>query len=75
MSRDVEGIFGDIGNLSVGHFLGILPPVGKIVSHIPFIGFIPGFGGPHEEKGIAFEVKINGPLVDPGSMKDFHWVR
>ncbi len=73
--QKLGGALGPLGNLSIGRFLGIFPPLSKIVGVVPGVGFIPGFGGPHGGKGLAFEVKIQGPAEDPASIKDFHWVK
>ncbi len=74
MDREIGGILGPLGDVSVGRFLGIFPPLREIISHIPGIGFIPGFGGPRT-KGVAFEVKIVGPMLDPGSVQNFQWTQ
>lgn len=75
MDREIGGVLGPLGKLSFGHFLGILPPLRKIIGFIPGLGFVPGFGGPGGEKGIAFEVKVNGPATDPGAIQDFKWAQ
>lgn len=73
MDREIGGVLGPLGRLSFGRFLGIFPPLRKVISFVPGIGFIPGFGGPRSEKGVAFEVKIEGLVLDPGSVQDFKW--
>jgi hypothetical protein len=75
MDRDIGGVLGQFGQLSIGRFLGLFPPLRTLISHIPGLGFIPGFGGPKGHKGVAFEVKLDGLVLDPGSVQQFHWVR
>jgi hypothetical protein len=75
MDREIGGVLGPLGDVSVGRIFGIIPPLRHIISHIPGIGFIPGFGGPRGGKGVAFEVKVLGPAIDPGSIQDFRWVQ
>jgi hypothetical protein len=75
MSRDISGVLGPLGQFSIGRLLGLIPPLRTLIGHIPGIGFVPGFGGPRGHKGVAFEVRIEGPALDPGSIKDFHWVQ
>ncbi len=75
MDREIGGVLGPLGNLSIGRIIGLLPPLRKILNRIPGLGFVPGFGGPTDADGLTFEVKLEGPPVDPGSIKDFKWVR
>jgi hypothetical protein len=75
MDREIGGVLGPLGKLSVGRLFGMLPPLRKIIGMIPGIGFVPGFGGPRGAEGVAFEVKLEGPVLDPGSVQDFRWVQ
>ncbi len=75
MEREVGGIFGAVGKLSIGRFLGFIPPLRKIISFIPGFGFVPGFGGPNTGKGVSFKVDILGPVLDPSSIKGFQWLQ
>lgn len=75
MDREIGGILGPLGDLSVSRFLGIIPPLRVLISHIPGLGFVPGFGGPRADKGVAFEVRMDGPVLDPGSIQGFKWIK
>lgn len=75
MDRDIGGRLGPLGQFSVGRVLSVIPGLRAIIGNIPGLGFVPGFGGPKGEKGVAFKVHILGPMVDPGSVQDFKWIR
>ncbi len=72
LDQEIAGVLGPLGNLSIGRFIGMIPPLRALINHIPGLGFVPGFGGPRE-KGLAFDADILGPLVDPGSVQHFKW--
>ncbi|MBX2861163.1 MAG: AsmA-like C-terminal region-containing protein [Vampirovibrio sp.] len=81
MSQDVSGILGPLGKLSVAHVTRYIPGLGfvpgtdtNLIKLIPGLGFIPGFGGP-AQKFNRFQVKIEGPLDDPGSARDLRWIK
>jgi len=74
MDKQISGVLGQFGRISIGGVVGILPPLKQIINRIPGIGFIPGFGGPSSDSGVSFEVKLIGPIEDPGSVQGFEWV-
>jgi hypothetical protein len=81
MSQDVAGKFGAIGKLSLGGLVKFIPGIGNfgknqtgLLGYIPGVGYVPGFGGPAGEVN-RFQVRLVGPLDDPASIKNFHWVK
>lgn len=81
MSQDVAGIFGSIGQLSLGSIVRVIPGLGTLgknqkglLGYIPGVGYVPGFGGP-AGKFSRFQVRLVGSLEDPGAIQDFHWIR
>ncbi|MCA9841578.1 MAG: hypothetical protein KC475_05610 [Cyanobacteria bacterium HKST-UBA03] len=75
LNRDVEGTFGQLGKLSIGRVLGVIPGARKLISIIPGIGYVPGFGGPKLKGGVAFEMDVKGPVDKPTSLQNFRWAR
>lgn len=81
MSQNVSGRFGALGKLSLDTLIRYIPALGRfgknqpgLLGLLPGIGYIPGFGGPAGSLN-RFQVRLIGPLDDPSSIKDFHWVR
>lgn len=81
MSQDVAGLFGKIGQLSLGRIVRVIPGIGSfgknqagLLGYIPGVGYVPGFGGP-AGKYNRFQVRLVGSLEDPGAIQDFHWIR
>lgn len=81
MSQDVAGKFGALGKLSLGEIIKFIPGIGNfgknqtgLLGYIPGVGYVPGFGGPAGQFS-RFQVRLVGPLDDPASIKNFHWVK
>ena len=73
--RQIRGLFGGVGSLSFGRILSILPPVQKIISWVPFVGWVPGLSKPHQDRGVGFSIQMQGPVYDQASLKNFKWLR
>jgi hypothetical protein len=81
MSQDVAGLFGKVGQLSLGRLVRVIPGIGSfgknqsgLLGYIPGVGYVPGFGGPAGQYN-RFQVRLVGSLEDPGAIQDFHWIR
>jgi hypothetical protein len=80
MSQNVAGRLGFLGQLSLGRLLRLVPGLGTfgrsqagLFGYLPGLGYIPGFGGPAGATN-RFQVQLKGPLDDPATIRDFHWV-
>jgi hypothetical protein len=80
MRQDVSGKLGALGKLSIGSILRYLPALGTLgpgqsglLSYLPGVGYVPGFGGPAGNFSY-FQVRLLGKPDDPGAIRDFHWV-
>lgn len=80
MSQNVAGRLGFLGQLSLGRLLRLIPGLGTfggsqagLFGYLPGIGYIPGFGGPASATN-RFQVRLKGPLDEPATIRDFHWV-
>jgi hypothetical protein len=67
------GGFGPFGRFSLSRLLGFVPVLGKTVSYIPGVGFVPGFGGPPGGY-TRFEVTLEGPLGEPRAIQSVRWL-
>jgi hypothetical protein len=82
MSKKVSGLLGPIGSVSINTFIDFIPGIGflpsnpdsSLINFIPGISRIPGLGLGGSKKTRRFEVKINGNLYDPRSVKSFRWL-
>jgi hypothetical protein len=81
MSQDVTGVLGHLGKFSVGRLIRFIPGIGflpnsrtGLLGIIPGIGFVPGFGGPAQDVN-RFQIRVNGPLDDPSSIKGMKWLQ
>ena len=81
MSQDVAGLFGTIGQISLGRIVRYIPGIGTLgknkaglLGYIPGVGYVPGFGGPAGNFS-RFQVRLAGSLDDPSAIRDFHWSR
>lgn len=82
MSQNVNGRLGQLGRFSLHSLIKYIPGIGYIpgfknrsglIQYLPGVGYVPGLGGPAHEKS-RFEVLMDGPIVDPRSIKGFKWV-
>jgi hypothetical protein len=81
MQQNVKGTFGKVGQISLLYLLGHIPGInlGKgrnLLSYIPGVGFVPGFGGPPQKGKVNyFTVRVQGPFGEPGSIRDLRWAK
>jgi len=82
MSKKISGLLGPLGSVSINTFIDFIPGIGFIpstpetglINMIPGLSKIPGLGLGGSKKVRRFEVKINGNLYDPTSVKSFRWL-
>lgn len=70
-----SSMLGRLGGVSFSRLLGVLPPLRRLISWIPGLGYLPGFGKQGNTGNIGFEVELQGLMTDPSSMKSFRWKR
>lgn len=75
VNKKVKGILGGIGSFSIGRIFNFFPPLQKLISWIPGIGFIPGLGRKTANSGLAFELDVIGPAGDPNALQNFRWAK
>ncbi|MDX2085459.1 MAG: AsmA-like C-terminal region-containing protein [Candidatus Melainabacteria bacterium] len=79
MDQNVSGSLGKVGKFSLSSLLEHIPVLGSLpgkrpglLRYVPGVGYVPLLGGPAKRSN-RFQVKIQGPLDDPASVKDFQW--
>lgn len=82
LSKDVSGLLGPIGSLSINTFINFIPGVGffpdepdkGIINTIPGLDKIPLLGLGGDKKYRRFVVEIEGDLYSENAVKSFRWV-
>lgn len=81
MSQNVAGRLGLLGQLSLGSVVRYVPALGNfgknagLLEYLPGVGYVPGLGGGPSGKFNRFQVRLDGPMDEPRSVRSFQWLK